>query len=1173
MRFLELILRAYGPFTDFEIDLSNGNHGLHLLYGPNEAGKTSTLRAIRVLLHGFDHKTSDDFVHAKGDLRVGARMRRSDGKELVCFRRKGRKNTLLDADGAPLDEALMTPFISGVTADLMSNAFALCHQNLVEGGKALVEGHGAVGESLFAAGLGAGKLRELLRALEEESSGLFRPRGQKHQTINAALAQFREQKKLVKDRSLKGREWQELQTSFEKTKKKLVELSREIAQIAADRSRVERLIRNAPRTVERRRLLDALVDLGTLPEIDVEQFTERRLAATAAHHAALEAEKQARQRSEELRQQIEELAPPEAVLEQGESIDALYQRSGSVEKAKTDRSQLVGMRSGHRESLRAIARDLWPGESLDDIDERLASVEARSHVRELSPKHKGFLDSFRSTSDDIKKMGEEHEDAVAARDALPAMLDIESLRRALDAARRGSEVESELSRLEKEERKSSEEAQLELERLGLWQDSLDALQRTAIPEETTLERFAEELEQLERESSRLDTEKAELGSERDSLESALAAIEIGGEVPSEDELSDVRERREAAWKLVRRSWLDGEYVSEKAQELAPGLQLAEGFEGFVVRADEVADRLRREAQTVAKHAQLTTSRLQIVEKLKEIDHRRKELEDRREEWNSRWRRTWNEVGVEPLPTPREMRSWSTKRNALLETTRQVREQQASIKRTRGELLELRMKVTNALEVAEQAPSTDEPLSDVVARVTKTLHEQEQNEKARRNLEAQIVQLERSLRRSRKKLVDQEAALLDWQENWKTAVAALGMMEESPSPETAEAVLGRHDMLAEHLREISTFEKRIKGIDRDAEVFRRDLEALLQRVAPDLLEQPLEQAIAQLHSQLSRAREDVATLVQLRKQLEEQEEVGRQALRTKGEKERELADLCHEAGGVTEEELPALEQRVRRAEELRQQLSTVEQTIVEDGGGATLADLTKEIEEADVDALPARQEELNARLASLEERRSELNQILGGERTALHKMDGSGEAAEAAAVAQSLVAKIRDDAERYIRLKLAHTVLRREMERYRRENQGPLLQRASEVFRRITLESFSGLQADFDDNDDPVLRAVRAGSGEKLFVHELSDGTQDQLYLALRLASVERYVERNEPIPLVFDDILILFDDDRACETLKVLAEISDKTQVLFFTHHQRLSELAGTLESPEKVFLHTLSCG
>jgi uncharacterized protein YhaN len=96
------------------------------------------------------------------------------------------------------------------------------------------------------------------------------------------------------------------------------------------------------------------------------------------------------------------------------------------------------------------------------------------------------------------------------------------------------------------------------------------------------------------------------------------------------------------------------------------------------------------------------------------------------------------------------------------------------------------------------------------------------------------------------------------------------------------------------------------------------------------------------------------------------------------------------------------------------------------------------------------------------------------------------------------------------------------------------------------------------------------SGERVRVGGMSDGTRDQLYLSLMLADVAKHVEMNEPIPLIADDILIKFDDRRAKVTLKILADLSSKTQVLFFTHHNRLVEIAEALADPNRVFVHHL---
>ena len=87
---------------------------------------------------------------------------------------------------------------------------------------------------------------------------------------------------------------------------------------------------------------------------------------------------------------------------------------------------------------------------------------------------------------------------------------------------------------------------------------------------------------------------------------------------------------------------------------------------------------------------------------------------------------------------------------------------------------------------------------------------------------------------------------------------------------------------------------------------------------------------------------------------------------------------------------------------------------------------------------------------------------------------------------------------------------------------------------------------------------------------MSDGTRDQLYLALRLASVERYLDANEPVPFVLDDILINFDDERAEAALGALAELAQRTQVLLFTHHSRLRNLARQAVPASQLVEHEL---
>jgi uncharacterized protein YhaN len=165
------------------------------------------------------------------------------------------------------------------------------------------------------------------------------------------------------------------------------------------------------------------------------------------------------------------------------------------------------------------------------------------------------------------------------------------------------------------------------------------------------------------------------------------------------------------------------------------------------------------------------------------------------------------------------------------------------------------------------------------------------------------------------------------------------------------------------------------------------------------------------------------------------------------------------------------------------------------------------------------------------------------------------AAQARADAEMHLSRARDLTARYVRLRLAHAVLARAIERLRDKSQGPVLLRASRIFQILTLGSFARLGVQLDNDDRPVLEGVRS-DGTSTPIDGMSDGTRDQLYLALRIASLERLAESGDPLPLVLDDVLVHFDEDRSRAALGVLGELAHSMQVLLFTHHERTVALA-----------------
>ena len=118
-----------------------------------------------------------------------------------------------------------------------------------------------------------------------------------------------------------------------------------------------------------------------------------------------------------------------------------------------------------------------------------------------------------------------------------------------------------------------------------------------------------------------------------------------------------------------------------------------------------------------------------------------------------------------------------------------------------------------------------------------------------------------------------------------------------------------------------------------------------------------------------------------------------------------------------------------------------------------------------------------------------------------------------------------------------------------------------------------MKADFSDKGEPVLKAMRTGDGTALSIDALSDGTRDQMFLALRLGGLSRHVETSGSVPFIVDDVLVHFDDARASAALLALADLAEKTQIIFFTHHKHLVELAEKTVPGQLLCTHFLANG
>jgi uncharacterized protein YhaN len=222
MRIASLHLKAYGPFDAAVLDFDRPAAGLQLVYGPNEQGKSTALRAIGALLFGFPARTDDHFGRDYGALRVGAVLD-AGARRLALMRRKGSKHTLFEFDAATglehperlVDQAAIDALLGGVDAARFGMMYGLGSAQLRAGGRALVDSGSELGATLFEAASGVLRLRAVSDALSAQADALFVPRG-RNPKLNATLIEFESRQDEARAAGMRPRDWQQRRDALQR---------------------------------------------------------------------------------------------------------------------------------------------------------------------------------------------------------------------------------------------------------------------------------------------------------------------------------------------------------------------------------------------------------------------------------------------------------------------------------------------------------------------------------------------------------------------------------------------------------------------------------------------------------------------------------------------------------------------------------------------------------------------------------------------------------------------------------------------------------------------------------------------------------------------------------------------------------------------------------------------
>lgn len=1168
MKIVSLDIKAFGPFTGKCLDFSGGQEGFHIVYGANEAGKTATLRALKHLLFGIPERTTDTFVHEGRKLRIGAQICHSDGTILSFQRRKGRSKTLLSEAEVELSESDLARFLGSIDETAFSQMFGLGHEDLVRGGREIVAGKGDLGQSLFAVGAGVSGLQKVLSGLDEEAGALFRSRSQSA-AINVAISRYKDSKKEIQSASLPPKEWEEHEHNLNVALLRKEDVSRTLRNLRIELNRLERMQRALPVIGERKETINRRAKLGEVLILP-ESFSANRIEVLNALEHAREAGKRTADHLEETTRKIDSLPVPEELLNQEPVISEIHKKLGSHLKAMSDLPELREEMSNLQREAGNMLKDLRPGAALETAESFRLSVTKRQRILSLAAEHQGLMERRNGVGGQLQSLEARNTTAEEELRDIGEPVDVAELKRVVAHVQKDGEIEEQAADARSEQRQVLKLTQLELRKLPMWTGTLEELEALPIPPIETLERFERDFSEMEKKTINLESLIKDKRRDISEIERSVESLEISGDVPTETTLLETRKRRETGWLLVKAAWLQQKMDEDEIRSFNPGLPLDQAYEKSVSNADEIADRLRREVERVTQKALWLASKNQVLKDVSQMEEDKQDVLISQNKLLAEWNQLWNPLGITPLP-PGEMRIWIQKQQNIV-----IAAEKNRVVHEKGRRLEERLSahcltLGEALSrIGAEKVAEPETLRSLINRGLALVAINEDITGRRAGLQRTVRELDAQLAEAKKISENANKEIERWTSEWKIAIGELGL-EAAISPSAAVEFINRSQELFEKLDRSRGLQERILDIENEGNKFGLEVNALVTQVAPDLTDRPIEQAAAELYARLSKARENVATLGSLKQERESHQKDYDIAMDTISKMEDRLKGLLRQAGCQQSEEIEEVEIRSTLAQSLKEEIDQLGKQLLAHAAGGAIENFIAEAEGLNPDSLPLEIKTAQDNITELEAELSVVDRTIGIEQTEIRKMDGTSLATEAAERAQEALSNIVDNSERYIRLRLASAILNSEIERYRARNQGPVLARASEILASLTLGSFSRLKMAFDESDVPILVGVRPGPDEsEVRVEGMSDGTCDQLFLSLRLASLERYMEQNEPMPFIIDDILVNFDDDRSEASLKVLAEISKKTQIIFFTHHRHLLDLAEKAVSSDVFKKHSL---
>ncbi len=1156
MKLDSIVLENFGLYGHKVLRLEN--QPLVLLYGPNEAGKTTALNGIRQALFGFPRQNA--YITGKTmSAQVVATL--SDQRTVRFTRTKKNTdgfNAVLD-NKIPLSESQWNEVLGGLDLKAYVSLFGFSLEELRSGEKALA--HAPLEQALSGSGFGGlARLQHVQQRIESSLADALKRVGTKG-SINAKLLEIQEEEKQLENVLTLPSDIERLRSRRAELQAMIDSLGAQLAKSREELGRCERLRAALPRAAEYRQVLQSLASQSISEQID-EQFRYHWTIAFNRYAAFKQGAQDQARKLDSVTVAIAELPERKSLLDHAESIRALHTISLSVAPLKrqliddtreiqeielelSDSLRKIHLQRGD-DSWRELNWDLHTRAEIDDATEQLLKQIAL--VDKCKARHEWATSQLQSRS-------------LSSKSSVSIPNNLALLESLINSATEKQETlrNKELQFKNWQSALEKQQPLVQLKRLTAQFDP-DSANLTwdtdwNTPGASTIATHQKVLWSSTARVSELESKAKQLHEQIADWNKQIREEHESGGLISMESLEELWKKRDQQLGV----WIEELKTPLFHQEMQPKDELLriEELRSINQQADNAVRQLLAAADRVAR---INTIQAQVSNALSSVESVTKDLADAKcqlTEALAAWKSVWSNCPFNP-GSPDVMAQWlelyvnwsaQQKRSKEFESEtqgalesfkqacQQLREQWPVTLESNLNLATLRQEL-RVWQSHSQSETTNKQLQEQ-AKLTcdKSVVDLQQAESDLVTLRARF---EKTIASSKlpaqwpAELVAQNLESLKRCQSLASKLDKLRDRLQTSNKQHAQFQQLVHEKLKE-LNEQSTVSDEVRQVG----IWMNDLQSAEQM---EKRRNELNQSLLQLQTDLKKSQQSVI------------------------EEEQKLLQLVQSAGAKDIQQVQSWITMLTSVLQLRARKAELSAAIESYAGDVSLDDFLNQLECSNATLVAAETSRWTAKVGDLEAQQKNALQEIGAISQQMEARQNSRATMESEQRLKQLRRELVDLSEQWVVYKLAGELLTSTIDRFVRDHEPELIKHTRKFFSELTEQRYAVVEHDSGKHGG---FAVRDQLGNAWQPDKLSTGTREQLYLAIRLAFITYYNEHHEPLPVIMDDCFVNFDDVRARTALRCLTQWPESPQTILFSCHWRTVEALAELAPEAPVIMIT----